>query len=142
MVANHKVTGTASSMPAGLAAGWLVNLLLTIIGAGLSGLLISREILPESSIGYCIMLIILASSALGATTSIHRIKRRRAYVSLLSGLIYYGTLLSMTALFFGGQYQGMGVTALLVIAGCGMVLLLGLKGEKGPNRKKYRRLNR
>lgn len=138
MVVNHKVTGTASSMAGGLAVGWLIGLLLTIAGSVLSALLILKEMIGESSIGYCVMFIVVIASALSAGTAVQRVKRRRAYVCILSGLLYYGTLLSMTALFFGGQYHGMGVTALLVAAGCGTVLLLGLKGEGRGTRKKYR----
>lgn len=138
MVANRKVTGTASSMPMGLALAAFISLAVTLAGAAVFASLISKEVLGEESIGYCAMVLILAASLLGAAAAVGKIKRRRVYVCLLSGGIYYGILLAMTALFFGGQYQGMGVTAPLVLAGSGLVALLGLRGEKGakPRRRK------
>lgn len=138
MVANRKVTGTAKSMPGGLALGWAISFGFTILGAMVFASLISKELLREDMIGYCAMVILLVASMLGAAVSVGAIKRRRAYVCGLSGMIYYATLLSMTALFFGGQYQGMGVTALLVLAGVGMVLLLGLRGERRNNARHHK----
>lgn len=142
MVVNRKVSGTASSMPAGFASAALVSLLLTLLGSGIFGYLISNEVLAESSIGYCVMAMVLLSALAGAEVAVGKIKRRRVYVCAVSGVIYYGILLSMTALFFGGQYQGMGVTALLVLAGCAVVILLGLKGESGARKRRRKRSNR
>ena len=140
MVANQKVTGTASSMPGGLASGAAVSLLATVAGCWFFAYLISIEKLVQSAIGYCAMVIILLSALLGAAVAVRRIKRRRLYVCGLSGLIYYLCLLSMTALFFGGQYQGVGVTALLVLGGAGTAAMLSLKGEGSPRRRKRKRL--
>ena len=141
MVVNRKVTGTAKSMPGGLALGWGISLAVTLLGAMLFAALISREMIRAEAIGYCSMGILLVASMLGAAVAIGAVKRRRAYVCGLSGLIYYGTLLGMTALFFGGQYQGMGVTALLVAAGCGAVLLMGLRGEKRSNTRRRKNVH-
>ena len=139
MVTNQKVTGTASSMPGGLAVGAGISLLITFVGSWLSAYLISTEKLPQSAIGYCAMGILLLSALLGALVAVHRIKRRRLYACILSGLIYYIILLSMTALFFGGQYQGMGVTALLVVGGTGTAALLSTKGEGSYRHRKKRK---
>lgn len=115
----------------GLAVGWAVSMMLTLLLSMLAGLLIYNERFPETAVGYTAMAAVLLSSSLGATAAVKRIKRRRAYVCALSGALYYASLLAVTALFFGGQYSGMGVTALLVIAGCGSVILMGLRGERG-----------
>lgn len=134
MVINRKVTGTASSMPAGLAVGGLVSLAVTILGSVMAANLVLREMIAESSVGYCAMLILLLASFGGARIAAARIKHRRLYVCILSGVVYYSLLLAITALFFGGQYQGMGVTALVVAAGCGTAALLE-KNEKKRRRK-------
>lgn len=139
MVANRKVTGTASSIPAGLALGAAVSLAITLAGAWIFAYLIAGEILKESSIGYCAMAIILLASVVSAAVAVGRIKRRRVYICGLSGLIYFGILLSMTALFFGGQYQAVGITALLILAGSGAVALLGLRGEGTASHRKKKR---
>lgn len=116
-----------------------MNLLITITGAIISAWLIGNEKIPEQSIGYCSMFILLAASFLGAWIAAAKIKHRRLYISILSGLIYYCILLAVTALFFGGQYQAMGVTALVVLAGCMSAALIGLKGERGGRRRAGKR---
>ena len=142
MVVNRKVTGTAASMPAGLALGALVSLAVTAGGSVIAARLILGERMPEESVGYCSMAILLLASALGAWTAAGRIKHRGGYVCLLSGIVYYGCLLAATALFFGGIYQGMGATALVVLAGCGAAALLGMNRQKAPSHRGRRRKHR
>lgn len=117
-------------MPLGVGMGVIFSVLLTIVGSAVVALLISREALPENGIGYCSIVILILSASISSAVSYGFIKHRRLVVCLLHGFSYYLVLLGCTALFFGGQYQGMGVTALVVLAGCGTVGLLGLKGEK------------
>ena len=140
MATKRKVKGTALSMPMGLALALAVSLVLTLVLAGLTACLALEGKIAESAIGYGAMGTVLVSSVVGALIAAARIKRRRLMTCLVSGGCYYLALLSITALFFGGQYQGMGVTALLVFAGAGSVALLGLKGERGGVKKsrKYR----
>lgn len=141
MATMEKSTGRASSMGSGLLTGGLISTGITIAGATLCAILISKEKIPAGSIGYCSMILIIASSFVGSITAMNMIKHRKMYVCALSGAIYYGILLSATGLFFGGQYQGMGVTALLIIAGCGVSMLIGLRRSKriGIHKAKIRR---
>ena len=136
MTVNRKVTGTAVSMPMGIGIGCGISMILTILGAGLAAKLISAEVLRENAIGYGAMMIILISSIAGAGIAVNKVKKRMLQVSVLVGMFYYALLLAMTALFFGGKYQGMGVTALLVMAGCGVVVLMAGREKKT---KKYRK---
>ena len=138
MTVNHKVTGTAVSMPAGIGIGCGISLLLTLLGAGVAAKLIADEILRETAIGYSAMAIILLASACGAAAAVGKVKKRRLQVALLVGAGYFASLLAMTALFFGGQYQGMGVTALLVLGGVAAVALVGSREKKPRNRRKVR----
>lgn len=141
MVTNRKVKGKALSMPVGLVLGLGVSLVVTLVGSGVITYLVLGEKMGENVIGYGAMVTVLLSAALGALTAVGRIKRRRLLTCLACGGCYFGALLSMTALFFGGQYQGMGVTALLVLGGAGSVALLSLKGEgQGRGRKKKYRI--
>ena len=141
MVANRKVTGTASSMPAGLALGAVGSLISTVIGAGVFAYMISAEKIPAEAVGYCAMAVLLISSVLGPLIAAGRIKRRRLYVCAISGLIYFLLLLGITALLFGGQYQGMGVTALLVLAGAGTVAMLN-PAKKTSHSSRYKMKHR
>ena len=140
MVVNKKVTGRSKPMAAGLALGTVVSFLLTLVGAAVIANLILSEKLAEEAVGYGAVVVLLLASAIGAWLSAILVKRRWMLVCLGAGGIYYLLLLSVTALFFGGQYQGMGVTALLVLGGSGAVGLLGLGGKKssGKKAKKYR----
>lgn len=136
MVVNRKVTGKAASMPAGLALGGAVSLGLTLILAAVIAKLVSAEKLPEENIGYGVMALLFVSSAVGAIVANNRIKRQKLLVSAIAGVVYLGILLSITALFFGGQYEAVGVTALLVMGGSLVTALLGWNGNRGGKRRK------
>ncbi|MBQ7415635.1 MAG: hypothetical protein IJW14_01195 [Oscillospiraceae bacterium] len=135
MVVNRKVTGKAMSMPAGLVIGWIVSMVLTILGALAIALLILSEKLGVEAIGYGAIVTLILAAATGAWLAAMLIKRRWMIVCLGTGGIYYLTLLAITALFFGGQYQGIGVTALAILSGSGAVGFLGLKGENTGRKK-------
>lgn len=139
MTLNRKATGKAVSMPAGLAMGAAVSLGMTLGLAVVTAKLVDSGVVRETGIGYCAMGILLLSAMAGAMVSSGRIKRQRMAVCAMSGGIYYLTLLAMTALFFGGQYSGMGVTALVVLCGCALVLLPQLRKGRGQGRKAARK---
>lgn len=134
MVANRKVTGKASSMPVGLALGGGLSMVVTVVLSLVTAKLLDNGTLPEESVGYAALGILLLSSGLGAWLAAVKIKRQRLIVCLASGCVYYGLLLGVTALFFGGQYTGMGVTALAVAGGSLAVCLMGM--GKGRTRKR------
>ena len=137
---NQMATGRTKSMPAGLALGAAGSLGITFVMAAVGAKLVDMGTLKEGTIGYIAMVILLAASFCGGMISVGCIKRRKLMVCGLSGLIYYGILLSMTALFFGGQYAGMGVTALMVLCGCGLVVLSGARQGRGVHNKRRRKV--
>ena len=139
MTVNRKVTGTAVSVPMGIGIGCGISMILTLLGAGIVAKMISEEILRETAIGYGAMAIILLSSILGSAIAVYKVKKRKLQVSLLVGGGYYLLLLAMTALFFGGRYQGMWVTALLIFAGSGAVILMESREKKSVKFRKGRR---
>lgn len=120
-------------MPRGLLTGTLYALAVTLAGTALTAKLVDMEILTPEKIGYAVMVLLMAASWTGAAVSGHNIKRRILMVSLLSGGCYYLLLLAMTALLFGGQYQGAGETALLILCGSLLPVLLH------PNRRTARK---
>lgn len=138
MVTSRKPTGTASSIPAGLAAGCAVSLGITMLAAALLAKLVDAEKLPWENVGYGIVVLLVMASFLGSITAYGRIRRQRLMICLISGMIYFGILLSLTALFFGGQYEGVGVTAVLVMGGSGAAGLLGLREGKGRSKRRIR----
>ena len=137
MLHNHKATGRATSMPAGLLWGASVSLLVTLLGSAITALLLSKEILAESSVGYSAMIILMTAAYAGALTARGCIKRQHLMVCMLSGGIYFLSLLSVTALFFGGQFEAVGVTALLAMGGSVLALLTDKQPRRaGRGRKK------
>ena len=117
--------------------GWLASALVTLLGAVIFAWLLNGERMQMASIGYGTMIILLAASALGALLAFRCVRRQRLVVCLLSGAVYYLSLLAMTALFFGGQYEGVGVTGLVILGGSLAVGLMGLKGEKRGYKRRY-----
>lgn len=138
MVTQRKATGRASSTPVGLAWGAMVSLGLTLIGSGIVAFLVDRGTMSIEGIGYGAMGILVISALSGALTAWSKIKRLRLQVCLISGGIYYLMLLGMTMLFFGGQFRGMGVTALMVACGSILAILGGFSKGRGGKRS-YRR---
>ena len=130
MSAKKMKKNTVSSIPTGIGIGLLVSIVITLAGSALTAYLIHSESVPEEGMGYGIILTLLLSAIAGAWISTGKIQRLRMQMCILSGLCYYLTLLSMTALFFGGQYNGMGITALVVLGGCSTVAILGASGGK------------
>ena len=139
MTVNQKVTGTAVPIPVGLALGAVVSLGITGMLSAISAWLILTGRLAENAVGYCAMVILLVSAAAGTATAIGRIKRLRLQMGLAAGGIYYGCLLAAAALFFGGIYDGMGVTALMVLCGSGLVILLGPGGQNRAGCRKRKK---
>lgn len=128
--------GRASSIPAGLALAAAVSLGITGAGSVVTAWLVLRGSFPPGWAGYCAMVILLLGSITGAATAVSRIRRLRMQMSLAAGAIYYLCLVSITALFFGGRYQGLGVTGLIIFCGSGLVILLGPGGKNVGDRRR------
>ena len=131
MIRKHISTGRALSMPAGLATGLTIGLATTLILSAILAKLVSIEKVKWGSVGYGIMIILLITSAIDSKATCFMIKRRKLIGCLLAGLLYWLSLIMITALFFGGQYDGMGVTGVIVFCGSAIVCLLESRGEKG-----------
>lgn len=139
MVVNQKVTGRASSVPAGLATGALTGLAITLIISYLAAFMASRELLNRDMFGYCAMAVLILASFVGAKVAVAKIKKMPLQMAAASGLVLYVLLLSMTALFFGGQYDAMGVTLVLVLIGSGAGGILA-SGKPKRRKQKYHKI--
>ena len=132
---NH--TGRAVSIPSGLAMGAAVSMAVTVAVSFIGAQMILNELMVQEHIGYCSLAALLAGVILGALTACRRIKHRKLMVCMLSGCVYVCMLLGITALFFGGQYEGFGATVITVILGS---LVSGLIAtRKGERNNRYRR---
>ena len=135
MVINQKVTGKAMPMAAGLMLGAGICILISLSAAALYAYLIVTEKMSPDTIGYVTMLTLALASAAGSWLAATVIKHRWLPVCLGVGGIYFGLLMGITIMFFGGQFQGIIVTALMVLAGSGCVALLGLRSQNKRHRK-------
>lgn len=133
MTVNRKPTGMALSIPTGITIGILVSVFITLSTTFLGAKLVDAEIVSMDKVGYMVLTIIIISSWIGVMTASRKIKRRRILVSLLTGTIYFGTLLVVTGMFFGGQYSGVGETALLIF--CGSILGF-ISGRPSGNKRR------
>lgn len=139
MVWSGKPTGKASSLPMGLTIGCVVSMGFTLLAAALLAWLINSEKLAWENVGYGIMVGLLLASFTGAAVASAKVKHRRLLVCLLTGGCYILVLLCCTVLFFGGQYAGAGVTALLVLGGSGTAGLLSLRESSRSRGSAYRK---
>lgn len=142
MTVNRKTTGTASSIPAGLASGALVSIGMTLAGAFLTAKLLDSQILKWDNCGYGVLVILLISSWAGAVVTASKVKRKRLVMCLASGGIYFILLMISTALFFGGKYSGVGETGLLIFCGSMVGLFSGFPGKNRRKRRKIKVANR
>lgn len=129
-------TGTTTTIPAGIGVGILMSIAVTLMGVACIAWLLNTERLPEERIGYAAMVVLALGTFAGSWTAVYRTKRLRLQVSLLSGSSYFLLLLAITALFFGGRYQGVGTWLIIIMIVS--VAVAFLAGRKTEHRKHYR----
>lgn len=137
MSKKRRIKGTATAIPTGLAIGGLISLIVTLAGAAATAYLVLNQRIGENGIGYASMIILFLGAVMGAWGAFSSIKKQRLQVCLLSAAVYYLLLLAITALFFGGQYQGMGVTAIVILIGALAVALFPSKENTKFRFKKH-----
>ena len=130
-----KKTGIHISLPFGIGIGIVVSLVISLLGAAISAWMIAGETLGESSIPYATVVIVTVASLMGALVAAWLVKGKRLVLCAATGAGYYLCLIANTALFFGGRYQGLGISALAVLIGCAAAILMGIKGKKGTKHK-------
>ncbi len=131
-----------ASVPGSIALGAAVSMGVSLLGAGLAGYLLHRQTIGEGSIPAAALVITALASVLGSWLAAARAGRMRVQVCLLTGLAYFLLLLSMTALFFDGRYQGLALGAGVILAGSALPCLAMLKGKKSKKWKAPKRAYR
>ena len=126
MLKTGKNTGRVTSVPAGLALSGAVSLGITLALTAILANLLNMEQLTWEQAGYWIMAMLFLAAFAGGKTAVCAIRRQRIAVSAMSGLLYWSALLAVTALFFGGNYEAVPQTALLIIAGSGCAAMVSL----------------
>ncbi len=130
-----RIKGKQLSLPIGIAIGIFISVTITIAGAMLLGGLIDAQKMPLESLDTTTAVIHLIAAFAGSWISYLVTKKMRLMVSAITAGGYLIVLCGMTALIFGGRYQGFGLGILMVFAGLLLSILLGMKGKKGSIRK-------
>ena len=116
--------------------GASVSMLVTLILIAIWTTLINTGLISISKMDYYVICTLLVSAVIGSIVGAAKTNQKKMHISLLTGVLYLLLLLSITAIFFEGQYYGIGVSTLAIISGCVAALLVGVKGE---GRSKMRR---
>lgn len=124
------------NIPKGIGIGLVVSIATTIIGAAIFSWLMATERIGEGSEGYLCVILLLVSGLLGSLVSNRMIQQKRLPMRLLSGSVYFLSLLAANVLFFEGKYQAVGQSALVILAGALSVAILGMKNTKNTKRKR------
>ena len=130
-----KIRGRAMTVPGGIVYAAGISLLLTILMSGIISTALENGWMSMENSGYAVMLLLFFSAVTGGITAAKKIKHQILAVCIASGAVYFLILLSITALFYGGQYCAVGETAAVVTAGCGIAALLCLRGKRLREKK-------
>ena len=127
------------SVPVGILTGVLLGLMITVLGAILLSMLIYRQTVQEDGVGIGAMIIVGVSALAGVIAAVTLVRRRRVQVCVLTGVGYQLSLLGMNALLFGGQYNGVMTTIILVSLAVVIGVFCGIGGEKTPKNHRRKR---
>lgn len=141
MAVRKKARGTASIMPLGVLIGVLIGVIVILITSFILAWLIHTGRVQMSILGYASMGVLVFSAAVASFMAIHRVKRCKLFVALMTGGTLYFVLLGGNALFLGGMYQGMLTTAIMICLGSLVPAMIGLRKEAKVNKvhKKIKR---
>ena len=104
-----------------------------ILTCGISAV-IANGIMNEDAIDY-IAVVVRCISALAGITAVSRaVKGKRLIHFLITGGLYWGYLMVITALLFDGHYQGV-ILSLVIIIGLSAVLGFFATGRSSGNKK-------
>ena len=137
-----KAIGGQRGMPTTLSVGVGISMLIMIVVTAICAAIISSETILTGHIQYCASGILLLSALSGAVTGIRKHQGKKLHIALLIGLAYMLVLLAANALFFDGQYRGVGVAALAIFSGCILAVLIGEKGNNAPKKKRSKNYRR
>ena len=124
-MAKNKLAGPALSA---VMKATTICLIALLVGLTVLAKVVEMEWLTEDSAGYGIALLMIASSYLGSAVITVGKEPNKLLVCVITGLAYYISLMIITMVFFDGKYNGIGVTALLIL--CGTVLPMFTKGRR------------
>lgn len=123
-------------MQVAIAIGTLVSVMVVLLGSLLLAYLVLKGNISMNMIGVVSAVILSFSAAAGALVATGLSKDNRLLVTGITAMATYLILLGINVVFFDGQFAGIGLTALMIIAGAGVTLLPKLRKKPRKNRIK------
>lgn len=136
MTTAWKHTGKATSVTKGIAMAAFISIIITAALSAAIAYLLNKEKVTWDQAGYWIMGMLFVSSYVGGKIAYAAIKRQRAAVTMMSGVLYWGLLLCATALFWGGHFDALWETAGIIGAGCGTAALISMPKNRSRRQKR------
>ena len=133
-----KITGRAPSLGKSVAAGVLLGAAWTVLCAVVLAKLIDSGVMPMEKVGYGSMAAVLSAVFAGASLAGRKAGHMVVQAAAISGVAYFLCLLLVNALFFGGSYNGMAVTFVLIALATAAAILAAGKGSGRYRRKRYK----
>lgn len=133
-----KISGRAPSLGKSVTTGVLLGATWTLACAMIIAKLIDSEVISMDKVGYASMISVLSAVFIGASLAGKRAGHMVVQAAAISGAAYFGCLLLVNALFFGGSYSGLGVTLVLVAAATGLAILAAGKSRGRSRRRQYK----
>lgn len=137
-----RTAGKTSSIPLSLAIGAGAGILVMLMTAALGALAVAQEWINEDAITIVSIVITVLASAVAAITSASLAGKRKLQLSLLSGVVLIVILLACNAMFFDGQYSGVGRSVIAIFATCAAASILAIRegrtGKKHAGKRAYR----
>ena len=121
---------TKASMPVSLAAGCILAWVITIVIAVIVAIFIAGERASEEFTNPAAVIALLAASFAGAMIAGGMAEQKRMIVCVISGGIYYLSLICVNMLFFDGSFRGLLGAALTVMGSCVIAGLLHTRQKR------------
>ncbi len=139
MITAGKQTGKTISVPKGLALSEIVSMGITLMLSFTLAKMLDAQNLSWEQAGYWIMIMLFTAAFSGAKVAAASIRRQKVFISVMSGILYWGSLLCVTALFFGGNYEAVPETGLIIMAGSGCAAMLSVPQWKKRGQRRIKR---
>lgn len=130
MFSRNKRKTAKASMPVSLAVGCVLAWLMTIVIAAIVAFLVAGERVSEDFANPAAVIVLLASSFACAMIAGEMMGQKRMIVCVISGGIYYLSLICANMLFFDGSFRGLLGAALTVMGSCVIAGLLQTRQKK------------
>ena len=141
MSKGRSVTKKAVRLPAGIGIGVAVALAITMLGAVIVTFMLAGENLAVGSATFAIIPVQFLAALCGSTAATMCIGKHKMQVSLITAGMYLLSLLASNAIFFEGEYVGVGGSILVVALAGVAAAFIGNGGAKSLKGKHKFNLN-